>query len=87
MPNVVMYCTAFCPYCTFARRLLSSKGINIKEILIDREPPYRSEMESRSGRTSVPQIFIDDYHVGGYDELSGLEMDNKLDLLLGLEPA
>lgn len=87
MPSVIMYSTAFCPYCMRARMLLTSKGVEIKEILLDKEPQYRSEMESRSGRTSVPQIFIDDYHVGGYDELSELDADNKLDPMLGLAQA
>lgn len=87
MSNVVMYSTAFCPYCMRARMLLVSKGVDVKEILLDKEPQYRSEMESRSGRTSVPQIFIDDFHVGGYDDLSELDADNKLDLLLGLTQA
>lgn len=87
MPEVVIYSTAYCPYCMRARMLLSSKGIEFREIFIDREPQYRGEMESRSGRTSVPQIFIDDYHVGGFSELSELDTDNRLDPLLGLEQA
>lgn len=70
-----------------ARMLLASKGVDFQEIFIDKEPQYRGEMESRSGRSSVPQIFIDDYHVGGFDELYALDINNELDPLLCLEQA
>ena len=84
MPKVVIYSTAVCPYCSRARQLLDKKNVDYIDIRIDQEPEYRSEMESRSGRTSVPQIFIDDYHVGGFDDLSELEFDEKLDGILGV---
>jgi len=79
-----MYSTGACPYCVRARRLLDAKGVEYTDIRVDKEPQYRHEMETRSKRTSVPQIFIDDYHVGGFDDLSELNMDGKLDELLGL---
>lgn len=84
MPKVVMYSTALCPYCSRARQLLDKKNVDYIDIRIDKQPEYRSEMESRSSNTSVPQIFIDDYHVGGFDDLSELEFDDKLDELLGI---
>ncbi|MDH5435678.1 MAG: glutaredoxin 3 [Gammaproteobacteria bacterium] len=84
MAKVVIYSTAFCPYCSRARQLLDKKNVDYIDIRIDKQPEYRSEMESRSGNTSVPQIFIDDYHVGGFDDLSELEFDDKLDEMLGI---
>jgi len=84
MPEIVMYSTGACPYCVRARRLLDAKGVEYTDIRIDKEPQYRREMETRSKRSSVPQIFIDDYHVGGFDDLSELDMDDKLDEMLGL---
>ena len=84
MPNVVMYTTAHCPYCVRARRLLDAKGVSYQEIRIDRDTQQRTEMEARSGRSSVPQVFIDDFHVGGFDDMSELDLDGKLDQLLGL---
>lgn len=84
MPNVVMYSTGACPYCVRARRLLDNKGVGYKEIRVDMEPAQRTEMEQRSGRTSVPQIFIGDYHVGGFDDMAELDFDGKLDELLEL---
>jgi glutaredoxin 3 len=85
MANVVMYTTAWCPYCVRARRLLDAKGIHYTDIRVDAEPERRTEMEARaSGRTSVPQIFIDDLHVGGFDELAELDVEGRLDPLLGL---
>jgi glutaredoxin 3 len=84
MHEVEFFCTPFCPYCTRAKRLLDSKNINYKEIRVDQEPERHHEMIKRSKRTSVPQIFIDDYHVGGCDELFVLEAEGKLDSRLGL---
>lgn len=83
MPDVVMYSTGFCPYCVRARMLLERKGIDYRDIRIDLEPARRSEMIERSGgRTSVPQIFIDDFHVGGCDDMYALEQQGRLDPLL-----
>ncbi|MCG6886812.1 MAG: glutaredoxin 3 [Proteobacteria bacterium] len=84
MPDVVIYCTRFCPYCVRARMLLDSKQIDYTEIPIDQQPERRAEMEQRSQRTSVPQIFIGDYHVGGCDDLFALEAAGELEAKLGL---
>jgi glutaredoxin 3 len=80
---VVMYSTSWCPYCERARRLLASKHVTVQEIDIESAPEKRSEMQQRSGRRSVPQIFIGDHHVGGSDDLHALEQAGKLDALLG----
>ncbi len=88
MPDVVMYSTIMCPYCQRARMLLREKGVDYTEILVDREPGRRPEMiQKAGGRTSVPQIFIDDYHVGGCDDMFELEYAGRLDALLGLAGA
>ena len=84
MPRVEMYCTAVCPYCLRARKLLEKKGVDWEEIRVDLEPERRDEMENRSGRETVPQIFIDDHHVGGFDDMVELDIDGELDKLLGL---
>lgn len=84
MANVEMYCTGSCPYCIRARNLLEKKGVAFTEIRIDEQPERRAEMEQRSGRTSVPQIFIDDFHVGGFDDMAEMDIDGELDERLGL---
>jgi len=84
MPNVVVYSTAMCPYCVRAKRLLQSKGVTIEEIRIDLDPQQMQVMMQRSNRRTVPQIFIDDLHVGGYDDIAELDAYGKLDPLLGL---
>ena len=84
MPNVVMYLTPYCPYCSRAAMLLKRKGVDVTELRIDTDANLRQEMEQRSQRTSVPQIFIDDFHVGGCDELYALEADGKLDERLAI---
>lgn len=84
MPKIVMYSTQVCPYCNMAERLLLNKGVSITEkILIDLDPTRREEMMSKTGRRTVPQIFIDDTHVGGFDDLSALDRAGKLDPMLG----
>ncbi len=85
MPDVVMYSTKFCPYCVRARMLLDNKNVPYTDIRIDEHPERRAEMEQRAQRTSVPQIFIDDEHVGGCDDLFALEAAGELDRKLGLE--
>lgn len=83
MPKVVMYLTASCPYCVRADMLMRRKGIEYEQIRVDVQPELRAEMIQRAnGRTSVPQIFIDDYHVGGCDDLYALEGRGELDDLL-----
>ena len=81
-PKVVMYTTGWCPYCTRARELLKSKGVTIEEIDVDARPEARAEMTARSGRRTVPQIFIGETHVGGCDDLHELEAGGRLDTLL-----
>lgn len=83
MPNVVMYSTKFCPFCVRARMLLEKKGVDYTDIRVDKEPQLRQEMAEKAGRSSVPQIWIDDYHVGGCDELYALEHQGQLDNKLG----
>ncbi len=78
-----MYCTAFCPFCRMADSLLAKKGVaDVQRIRVDREPGLRQEMIERTGRHTVPQIYIGDFHVGGYDDLSRLERAGKLESLL-----
>ena len=84
MPKVTMYSTRFCPYCVRARKLLEKKGVEFTDIRVDSEPQLRAQMISRAGSSSVPQIFIDEEHVGGCDELYELEFDGLLDEKLGL---
>jgi glutaredoxin 3 len=79
MPKVEIFCTPFCPYCIRAKNLLDNKNIDYEEIRVDQEPERHDEMITRSNRTSVPQIFIDDYHVGGCDDLFALEAEGALD--------
>ena len=82
MARVVMYCTAVCPYCTMAERLLTRKGVtNIEKIRIDADPQALSDMMEKTGRRTVPQIYIGDFHVGGFDDLTELDQDGKLDPL------
>lgn len=82
MSEVVMYSTRFCPYCTSAERLLSAKGVAIRTISVDSEPGLWEEMQNITGRSTVPQIFISEEHVGGYDDLAALERAGKLDTML-----
>ncbi|MBI3371566.1 MAG: glutaredoxin 3 [Betaproteobacteria bacterium] len=78
-----MYCTAACPYCQAAERLLAEKGVaDLTRIRVDVEPNRRAEMTEQSGRRTVPQIWIGARHVGGFDELYELEQAGKLDALL-----
>lgn len=78
-----MYSTDVCPYCIMAERLLKSKGINdIEKIRVDLAPQQRVEMMQKTGRRTVPQIYIGDTHVGGFDDLNALERAGKLDALL-----
>lgn len=86
MPSVIMYTTLICPYCVRAKNLLKKKGVEFKELRIDGNRELMREMLERSKRRTVPQIFIDDFHVGGYDDLAELNAFGKLDPLLGLGP-
>ena len=82
MPVVTMYCTAVCPYCVMAERLLLGKGVEITKIRVDLEAGQREAMTTRTGRRTVPQIYIGDNHVGGFDDLSALDRAGGLDPLL-----
>jgi len=83
MANVIMYCTAVCPYCTMAEKLLLSKGVReIEKIRVDLDPARRDEMIAKTGRRTVPQIYIGSTHVGGYDDLAALDRAGKVDPLL-----
>ena len=83
MNKVVMYCTGFCPYCTRAESLLAQRGVTeIEKIRIDTDPAQRSAMMAKTNRRTVPQIFIGDTHVGGYDDLAALDRAGGLVPLL-----
>jgi len=81
-PAVVMYATGWCPYCQRARALLQSKGVAFTEIDVEAVPGARDEMRARTGRTSVPQIFIGERHIGGFDDTKALDDQGGLDPLL-----
>jgi glutaredoxin 3 len=77
-----MYTTAMCPYCVNAKRLLVNKQVAVEEIRVDLEPQLRQQMMSKSGQRTVPQIWIDDFHVGGFTDLWALDRKGRLDELL-----
>jgi glutaredoxin 3 len=81
-PTIVVYTSGWCPYCQRARSLLIEKGLEIKEINVDEDGKLREEMIARSGRRTVPQIFIGDKHVGGCDDLYALDGSGELDRLI-----
>ncbi|MBX9904554.1 MAG: glutaredoxin 3 [Burkholderiales bacterium] len=82
MARVRMYTTAVCPFCQMAERLLQAKGAEIEKIRIDLDPAERTAMMEKTGRRTVPQIYVGDTHVGGYDDLAALDRAGKLDPLL-----
>ena len=83
MAKVLMYSTGACPFCVMAERLLRAKGVaEIEKIRVDLEPERRMEMVERTGRRTVPQIYVGDRHVGGYDDLAALDRAGGLDPLL-----
>ena len=82
MPKVLMYCTSACPFCQAAERLLLEKGVKIDKVRVDLEPARRAEMMQKSGRRTVPQIWIGERHIGGCDDLYDLERQGGLDPLL-----
>ena len=81
-PDVVIYVTGWCPYCQRARNLLSQKGIQYREVDVDDDPKLREDMIARSGRRTVPQVFIGEKHVGGCDDLFALDARGELDRLI-----
>ena len=83
MAKVTMYSTGVCPFCVMAERLLKAKGVtDIDKIRVDLEPEKRDEMMERTGRRTVPQVYIGERHIGGFDELSALDRAGGLDPLL-----
>lgn len=85
MANITMYTSAVCPYCINAERLLVSKGvIEINKIRVDLQPQQRVEMMQKTGRRTVPQIYIGEQHIGGFDELRALDLAGGLDTLLAV---
>lgn len=85
LPEIIMYATATCPYCERARRLFKRKGWQYTEIRVDQAAALWSEMEKRSGRSTVPQIFIGERHIGGYDDTAALDSQGELEVILGLK--
>ena len=83
MAKIVIYTTSYCPYCFGAKAFLRSKNVEFEEIDVTDDPPRRAEMERRSARRTVPQIFIDDQSIGGYDDVRRLDATGELDRLLG----
>jgi len=87
MARVMMYTTASCPYCVQADRLLARKGVtDVEKVRVDLEPQRRVEMMQKTGRRTVPQIYIGDHHVGGFDDLAAMDRAGKLDQLLAGPP-
>ena len=86
MAKVEIYTTAFCPYCVRAKRLLDRKGVPYREVAVDHDSEQMRLMMARSQRRTVPQIFIDDRPVGGFDDIAALDAGGELDALLGLAP-
>ena len=82
MPEILIYTTKVCPYCVMAKRLLTQKGVDYTEINVDAEPGLREAMMLKTKRRTVPQIYIGDFHVGGFDELYALDQQKKLDPML-----
>jgi len=82
MPEITMYSTGTCPYCVQAQLLLDRKGVEVNKVMIDQRPQEFEQMLARTGRRTVPQIFIDDLHVGGFSDLHQLEQTGQLDQLL-----
>ncbi|QIL21035.1 glutaredoxin 3 [Thermomonas sp. HDW16] len=81
-PEITIYSTAICPYCVAAKNFLKSKGLGWTEVRIDTDPAEREKMVAKTRRTSVPQIFIGETHVGGYDDMMTLHREGKLEALL-----
>ncbi len=82
--EVIVYATRFCPYCMLARRLLKKKGVEFEEISVSGDNTLWEEMEQKSGRNTVPQIFINGESVGGFDDIAALDRQGELDQKLGI---
>lgn len=81
-----MYTTKWCPFCVMAKRLLAAKGVAVEEVAVDTDPARRAEMMQRSGRRTVPQIFVGERHLGGFEDIAALDHQGELDPLLGDAP-
>lgn len=82
MPEIILYTTQVCPYCVAAKNFLKSKGLEWREVRVDLDPAEREKMMAMAKRTSVPQIFVGDTHVGGYDDMMALHRAGKFEPLL-----
>ncbi|MCL7419356.1 MAG: glutaredoxin 3 [Methylobacter sp.] len=82
MPEILIYTSNLCPYCIMAKRLLDKKGARYTELNVDSQPGLREEMMRKTRRRTVPQIYIGEHHVGGFDDLYALEQQKKLDAML-----
>lgn len=82
MATITIYTSAWCPYCIRAKQLLTNKGYAFEEITVDGKPDVRSQMSEKAGRNTVPQVWINDQHIGGCDDLIALDQAGKLDDLL-----
>jgi glutaredoxin 3 len=82
MSKILMYTTRWCPFCVMAKRLLAAKGVAVEEVAVDADPDARAEMMERSGRRTVPQIFIGEQHIGGFEDMADLDHKGQLDPLL-----
>jgi glutaredoxin 3 len=85
--EITVYYMPYCPYCSWAQQLLDGKGVEYALVNVMDDEMIRQQMEDLSGRNTVPQIFIGDHHVGGFDDLSALDKNGELDALLQSEPA
>ena len=83
-PTVIIYGNDSCSYCGAARMLLTRKGVRFEDVLVNKDSEKLTEMRARSGRSSVPQVFVGDAHIGGFDELFELDKNGELDKLLGV---
>ena len=85
--KVLIYTSTSCPYCAWSKRLLDKKQVSYDEVRVDQDEVARAELQARTKRTSVPQIFVDDFHIGGYQDMVKLDQEGKLDELLRGESA
>ncbi|MGH8443600.1 MAG: glutaredoxin 3 [Nevskiaceae bacterium] len=86
MATILMYSARWCPFCVMAKRLLAAKGVAVEEVAVDSDPSRRIEMVQRTGRRTVPQIFIGEKHIGGFEEMAELDHKGELDPLLSASP-
>lgn len=84
--KILMYTTKWCPFCVMAKRLLAAKGVAVEEVAVDTDPARRAEMMQRSGRRTVPQIFVGERHLGGFEDIAALDHKGELEPLLSDAP-